>query len=324
MLYSEDESTAGERLNQTAVTQPALFAVEYALAQLWLSWGVTPSAYFGHSIGEYVAACLAGVFTLVDALRLAALRGKLIQSTEPGAMVAIRISEPDLAPLLTSDLDFAAVNGPQQCVMSGPTIKIDEFEKSLIERGIVSKRLPVSHAFHSALLDPVLDEFRNAVASIPRQSPATQFISCVTGTWITADQAIDPAYWAEHIRRTVRCADGIRTLAVDDTALLEVGAGKTLTNLARSVSDVVVPSLPHGDDDRSILDGVRTALDAGCNCELAATSCGRTPAANRAANLSVRTSTILDRAPCIGVRRKAAASRAFEHSHSPAIPRQAR
>jgi amino acid adenylation domain-containing protein len=256
VLYAKDESTASDRLNQTAVTQPALFAVEYALAQLWLSCGVTPSAYFGHSIGEYVAACQAGVLKLEDALRLVALRGKLIQSTAPGAMLAIRIAESDLVPLLTRDLDLAAVNGSQQCVVSGPTIKINAFEKSLTERGIVCKRLPVSHAFHSNLMDPVLDEFRTAVAAIPRQPPNSRFISCVTGTWITAEQAIDPAYWAEHIRRTVRCADGIRTLAADGAALLEVGPGTTLTNLARSASDAVVPSLPRGDGARSILEAL--------------------------------------------------------------------
>ena len=183
------------------------------------------------------------------------LRGKLIQSTAPGAMLAIRISEPDLTPLLSSELDLAAVNGPSQCVVSGPTVKINAFEKLLTERGVVSKRLTVSHAFHSALLDPVLDEFRKAVAAIPRQPPATRFISCVTGTWITADLAVDPAYWAEHMRRTVRCAEGLRTIAADDAALLEVGPGTTLTNLARSASEGAVPSLPR-DDERSMLEAI--------------------------------------------------------------------
>ncbi|HEX6719483.1 MAG TPA: type I polyketide synthase, partial [Pyrinomonadaceae bacterium] len=237
LLYPSHENIeeAAERLKQTVFTQPALFVVEYALAKLWMSWGVRPRAMIGHSIGEYVAACLAGVLTLEDALTLVAARGRLMQSVPGGAMTSVTLSEAELAPLLDNRLAIAAVNGPSFCVISGPKEAIEEQEKLLIKRGHLCRRLHTSHAFHSAMMDSIIEPFVELVKTVKLSPPQLPYISNLTGTWITAAEATDPQYWSSHLRHTVRFDAGVRELfKIQNSVLLEVGPGRTLTKLTQS------------------------------------------------------------------------------------------
>ncbi|MBS0151266.1 MAG: SDR family NAD(P)-dependent oxidoreductase [Nitrospira sp.] len=234
-----DESTANpESLSRTAFTQPALFVMEYALAKLWMSLNVHPSCMIGHSVGEYVAACLSGVFSLEDALRLVAVRGRLMQSTASGSMLVVSMSEADATSLLHAGVDLAAVNASNQCVLSGAQPTITNLQETLAKKGIQSVRLQVSHAFHSYMMDPILESFNAQVTGIARHAPTIPWVSNLTGEWITADQAQDPSYWTNHLRRTVRFADGIKTVCrKPERILLEVGPGQTLRALAQRQID---------------------------------------------------------------------------------------
>ncbi|HEX6861818.1 MAG TPA: type I polyketide synthase, partial [Thermoanaerobaculia bacterium] len=238
---------AGDVL-QTEIAQPALFAVEYSLARLWMDWGVQPEAMLGHSVGEFVAACLAGVFSLEDALALVAERGRLVQATPPGAMLSVPLGEEALAEWLDGELSLAAVNGPDLCAVSGSFEAIERLEQRLP----ASRRLHTSHAFHSALLEPAVAPFRERVARVERRPPQIPFLSNVTGTWITAEEATDPDYWARHLRQPVRFAPAVAALLAEPRRLLlEVGPGTTLTTLVRrggEARDRIVPSLPHPQD----------------------------------------------------------------------------
>jgi amino acid adenylation domain-containing protein len=242
-----DESTPAlaERLNQTIVTQPALFAVEYALARQWIAWGVAPEAMIGHSVGEYVAATLAGVFTVEDALALVATRGRLIMGLPGGAMLSVRLAEAELAPLLTDAVSLAAVNGPTLCTVAGPHDAIASLEAELANRSVISKRVRTSHAFHSSMMDPILGAFEARVRQVPLSLPTLPFMSSVTGTWITATEATDPAYWARHVRCTVRFWQGAQELLRGgDRTLVEVGPGRSLSTLARQAgSKSAFPSM---------------------------------------------------------------------------------
>ncbi len=235
LLYPlpEQQAEASERLNQTQFTQPALFAVEYAMARLWMSWGITPDAMTGHSIGEYVAACLAGVFSLDDALALVSARGRLMQAAPTGSMLAVALTESAVAEYLTQDLSLAAVNETGQCVVAGPSPRITELTSLLEARGITCHQLATSHAFHSAMMDEVLVPFTERLQGMDLQAPRIAFLSNVTGTWITNAQATDPAYWARHLRETVRFASSLETLLNDsERVLIEVGPGAALSGLA--------------------------------------------------------------------------------------------
>ncbi len=235
----DGEEDAQRRLTRTEITQPALFVVEYALAQLWQSWGVRPAALLGHSVGEFVAACLAGVFTLPDALHVLASRARLMQSLPSGTMLAVRLPEAELLPLLDdAGLSLAAANSAQACVVSGPHEAADRFEAQMAARGAVCKRLHTSHAFHSAMVDPILGEFASIVASVPRRAPQLPYVSNLTATWATEADATDPDYWARHLRHAVRFADGVGTLLRETPLLLlEVGPGTTLSALTRQHPD---------------------------------------------------------------------------------------
>jgi acyl transferase domain-containing protein/acyl carrier protein len=236
VLYpdADGENAATERLEQTMVTQPALFAVEYAMTRLWQAWGLQPDGMIGHSIGEYVAACLAGVFTLEEALALVVQRGRLIQQLPGGSMLSVSMGEAEVRPFLSSSLSLAAVNSPGFCTVSGPDEAIKALQAQLELDDISCRRLNTSHAFHSAMIEPILDEFAACVGRTTLNPPRIPFVSNVTGTWITADEATDPHYWAKHMRQTVRLADGLRVLlSVQDQVLLEVGPGQTLHTLAR-------------------------------------------------------------------------------------------
>ncbi|SFO40865.1 type I polyketide synthase [Nitrosospira briensis] len=249
-----DEARKAElsaRLEQTELTQPALFVVEYALARLWMSWGIQPAAMIGHSIGEYVAACLAGVFSLEDALRLVALRGRLLQGMDTGAMLAVMLPEAEISRYLTESCGLAAVNGPELCVLSGSVTAIEALEGDLGNQGIGTRRLHVSHAFHSALVEPMLPAFMDMVSRIKLGQPKIPFLSNLSGDWITSQEATDPNYWKRHLRGTVRFDDGLRELLTNpDRILLEVGPGETLSTLAKrhpeaKPEQLILSSLPH-------------------------------------------------------------------------------
>ncbi|KAB8141160.1 amino acid adenylation domain-containing protein [Chloroflexia bacterium SDU3-3] len=234
LLFPAEPLEGNGLLDQTQYTQPALFAVEYSLAQMWMAWGVRPNALIGHSIGEYVAACVAGVLGLEDALALVAARGRLMATLPAGAMLAVALPEAELLPMLGEGLDLAAVNSPGMAVVSGPAEAVDALAQALAARDIHTRRLHTSHAFHSAMMDPILDAFAEVVRGVALHAPQLPYISNVTGGWITAEQATDPAYWVRHLRGTVRFADGLAALLADPAcALLEVGPGQTLASFAR-------------------------------------------------------------------------------------------
>ena len=234
----DESSTDSEKLNRTAFTQPALFVLEYALAKLWMSLRVQPDGMIGHSVGEYVAACLSGVFSLEDALRLVTRRGQLMQGMPSGSMLAVSMSEVEATNLVNEGLDLAAVNAPNQCVLSGPEPAITRLQDTLAVRGIQCVRLQTSRAFHSRMMDPVLPAFHAQVAGVVRRTPTIPWISNVTGEWITPTQAMDPSYWTDHVRQAIRFADGIETLCrKPERILLEVGPGQTLCKLAQRQID---------------------------------------------------------------------------------------
>ncbi|MGA3265020.1 MAG: type I polyketide synthase, partial [Terracidiphilus sp.] len=256
----KEKDAAAERLNQTWLTQPALFSIEYALARWWISLGVEPAAMVGHSIGEYVAACLAGVFSLEDALAIVAIRGRLIYDLPSGSMLAVPLAAGEIQ--LSGALSLAAVNNPRLCVVSGPTPEITALEESLARQSVASRRLFTSHAFHSAMMDPILGAFEKRLRSFAFQPPRILWLSNVTGTWIKAEEATDPAYWARHIRSTVRFSDCLAELfRKPEQIFLEVGPGNVLTSLARQQGGGAVKafqSLPHPHDTIS---GLRCALE---------------------------------------------------------------
>lgn len=236
LLYP-DQGTCPEtrhRLNQTQFAQPALFATEYALAQLWMSWGLAPGGMVGHSVGEFVCACLAGVFSLEDALGLIAHRGLLMRDLPGGSMLSVRLPEPEVLAILYSGLSLAAVNAPALSVVSGPSEQIGAFEAMLSARGTACRRLHTSHAFHSSMMEPILAQFTGYVQQVPLKAPKIPYLSCVTGDWITDQQATDASYWATHFRSPVRFSDAVSRLCGDaENVLLEVGAGNTLQSLVR-------------------------------------------------------------------------------------------
>lgn len=266
VLYPTDAqaASAAQQLRQTAITQPALFVLEYALAQLWLAWGIQPQALVGHSLGEYVAACLADVMSLEDALALVAARGRLMQQVPEGAMLAVALAEATLQPLLGTTLALAAHNGPTACVVAGPAGEVEALELRLRQQGVGCRQVPSAQAFHSAMLEPIIAAFTACVAPVALRPPQIPYVSNVTGTWITAAEATEPQYWARHLRHTVRFAEGLHTLGQDSSRiLLEVGPGQTLSSFARRHPDitaeqVVLASLPQAQGSESA--GVLHAL----------------------------------------------------------------
>lgn len=222
-----------ERLSATLLAQPAIFTVEYALAQLLMSWGLQPAAMIGHSVGEFAAACLAGVFSLEDALSLVVKRGRMMQELPGGAMLAVRLPDAEIAALAQDGVSVAAINAPGMSVLAGPFEPIEALEAELALRGVTHRRLQTSHAFHSAMIDPLIAPFTEAVAAIRLNAPELPYISGVSGDWVSAEQTTDPLYWARHAREPVRFADGIATLGRSlSPVLLEVGPGAALASFA--------------------------------------------------------------------------------------------
>lgn len=255
MFPQTGSEAAVAMLEQTALAQPALFVIEYALAQLWMNCGVQPATLIGHSIGEYVAACLAGVFSLEDALALVAARGKLMQQLPPGAMLSVALPESEVKELLGENLSLAVSNGPSLCVASGPVAAVAELEQKLGQRGIPCRLLHTSHAFHSPLVSAILEPFTAHVRATKLNPPNLPLVSNVTGTWMQAEEATDPAYWGTHLLQTVRFSQGIKTLLGHPNQIfLEVGPGRTLSTLVRQhdiAASVVLPSLRHPQESQS-------------------------------------------------------------------------
>lgn len=247
---------ASQRLGQTAITQVALFVIEYSLARLWMAWGVNPSAMVGHSIGEYVAACLAGVFSLDDALSIVVARSRMMQQMPKGSMLAVALSEQAITPYLNDDISLAAVNGPGLCVLSAEKGVIDTLSQTLSEKGTFCRLLHTSHAFHSHMMMPIVGELIKQFKTVRLNAPNIPFISNVTGNWIKTEEATDPFYWARHLHQTVRFADAMDRLSKDEDHLyLEIGPGNTLSTFARqylgkSANQQVLSSLRHPKDQR--------------------------------------------------------------------------
>jgi acyl transferase domain-containing protein/SAM-dependent methyltransferase len=255
------QADAADVLRNTRWAQPALFTVGYALAELWRSWGVQPAAMVGHSVGEYVAATLAGVMSLEDALRIIARRGRLIASLPRGSMLAVVSSAASIERFVGGDVALAAVNGPALAVLSGPDHAIDSLEAALARESIVTRRLHTSHAFHSSMMNPILAEFEDLVAGVRLKPPSIPFAATLTGGWANGE-VVQPGYWSAQLRSTVRFSDAVGTIArekgpLQQAAYLEVGPGNTLASF---VTETVknggppppcVTSLPGPHDRRS-------------------------------------------------------------------------
>ncbi|WP_375452849.1 beta-ketoacyl synthase N-terminal-like domain-containing protein [uncultured Nostoc sp.] len=256
---AQEIEVATQQLQQTAITQPALFVIEYALAQLWMSWGVQPMAMIGHSIGEYVAATIAGVFSLEDALTIVAKRGKLMQQLPQGSMLAIALPATDVQFLLDAQplVELAAINSPSACVVSGTVEAIATFQNQLSSQGIESRLLHTSHGFHSLMMAPILEAFTSFVNKVKLNLPQIRFISNLTGSWITDQQATSPNYWSQHLRQTVQFSAGISQLLEQfEGVFLEVGPGRTLSTLTTQhlkpdAKQLVLNCLRHAKEQQS-------------------------------------------------------------------------
>ncbi|MEZ0487025.1 amino acid adenylation domain-containing protein [Fibrella aquatica] len=272
VMYPEKADLAAkELLKNTRYTQPALFVTNYALAQLWQSWGIEPTILCGHSLGEFVAAHLAGVFSLADAIQLIARRGQLVGSCPRGSMLSVRRPVAEVESMLPGTLSVAAVNSHSLCVVAGSDEEIAAFAQYLDQKSIPNRVLETSHAFHSAMMDPVVATFAETVQQVQLSRPKKPIVSTVSGTWLTDQQATDPQYWAAHLRNTVRFADALDTIfALRNPLLLEVGPGNSSTTLARQQAGarsggvekrpmVAVASL-HRPDEQTDYQALLTAL----------------------------------------------------------------
>ncbi|WP_260852411.1 type I polyketide synthase [Bacillus pumilus] len=232
IVFSEDKTN--EDITKTSNAQPLLFIFEYALAKLLQHSGVEPESMIGHSIGEYVAACLSGVFSLESALTLVMARGRLMQDMEKGAMLSVQLSEAELVSMIDESLSVAAVNAKDLCVVSGSEEQITAFEKKLQDKGMITRQLHTSHAFHSYMMEPMLEAFQQIVEKVELHEPAIPFVSNVTGTWATSEDVMTASYWTNHLRGTVRFHEGLSQLLTDEVrALIEVGPGNSLTALVK-------------------------------------------------------------------------------------------
>lgn len=273
-----DVAEASKRLERPSVALPALFTTEYAMATLLESWGVLPAAMIGHSAGEYVVACLAGVISLADGLALVALRGRLFETLPEGGMLSLSLGEQEARRLMPQGLSVAATNAADLCVVSGPVALLDDMERVLAEHDAEGMRVHIDVAAHSSMLEPILAEFGAFCRTIRFSPPEVPYVSNLTGTWITAAEATDPQYWVRHLRETVRFGEGIQTLLTDaNRVLVEVGPGRTLAGFARmaqSPSVAVTSTLRHPREAVSDLEFALAALGriwaAGADIDIAA------------------------------------------------------
>ncbi|HZN45530.1 MAG TPA: KR domain-containing protein, partial [Nitrospiraceae bacterium] len=225
-------------LNTTLFAQPALFTIEYAMTCLWQSIGITADAIVGHSMGEYVAACVAEVLSLEDALRLIATRAMLVNELPQGGMLAVMLPEDELLSLLPEDLSISLINGPNLCVVAGPIAAVAELERMLTARSVICRQVQNAHAFHSRMLDPIVKAFQAEVSKIRLNEPSLPYISNVTGAWITRDEATNSGYWAMHANHTARFSDALHHMwQLNDPILLDAGPGRTLGVLAMQHPD---------------------------------------------------------------------------------------
>lgn len=244
-----EEEKAAEQLKQTIYTQASLFTMHYSLAKLWMHWGITPDAMMGHSIGEFAAGCLAEVFSLEDAVKLVANRGRMMQDLPGGSMLSVRAAEEDVVKKLPAGCSIAANNGPQLCVASGPHEVIAKLQAELEKDGITCKLLVTSHAFHSPMMDAIVEPYKKVVESVKLNAPRIPIVSTVTSEWLKDDEATSSKYWSDHLRATVRFAQAVKFAWTDaDRVMLEVGPRTTATTLARQQSSdnkkqAAVPSL---------------------------------------------------------------------------------
>lgn len=239
VLFADSNSDWADKINDTEFTQPLLFIVEYSLAQLMIKWGITPNSMVGHSVGEYVAACISGVFTLKDSLKLVVKRGELMQKVAKGTMLSISITEEKLLPLLTKykEISLAAVNSSELCVVSGKYESIEEFKLFIDKEGFNSKIIKTSHAFHSYMMDEILDEFETIVKSVKINKQQIPFYSNFSGKLSVYEEISQPLYWVKHLRGTVRFSNNIEELVKNKKALIiEIGPGKVLSSLVKSHS----------------------------------------------------------------------------------------
>ncbi|TVS06177.1 MAG: amino acid adenylation domain-containing protein [Rhodobacteraceae bacterium] len=261
------DAEAARTLRDTRLTQPALYLAQVATAQVWMARGVRPSAMIGHSVGEFAAATLAGVMEFEAGLRIIAARGRLMQDQPEGAMLSVRASADDIAPLIDDSVEIAARNAPKLCVLAGPQEAIDEMAAKFQAQDIPCAPLHTSHAFHSRMIDPVIQPLMAEIHKHELRAPEIPYVSCVSGDWITPEQACDPDYWARQARETVAFETGLRTLAGEDKPVfLEVGAGRTLAafagqTLARDSHAGIFTSLP--DHQREVADEVALCAAAG-------------------------------------------------------------
>ncbi|WP_454801973.1 amino acid adenylation domain-containing protein [Mucilaginibacter phyllosphaerae] len=232
VIYADESTAATDKLTNTFYTQPAIFITSYAMAKLWMSWGIEPTVFMGHSIGEFVAAHFAGIFTLPDALKLITERARLVSRVAGGDMLSVRMDAADLEKILPANLSIAVINSNKLSVVAGEQAAVADFIKVLEEKGIPGRLLQTSHAFHSAMMDDIVAPFETIVRTIKLNPPVKPIVSTATGKWLSAAEATNPAYWAAHLRKTVRFADAIDTLAEEAGRLyLEVGPGRTLATL---------------------------------------------------------------------------------------------
>ncbi|HRT61696.1 MAG TPA: beta-ketoacyl synthase N-terminal-like domain-containing protein [Syntrophales bacterium] len=268
VLYPESgqEDRAQKAFARQSLTQSAIFAVEYALARLWSEWGIRPSALAGHSIGEYTAACLSGVFSLEDALGLVAVRGRLMEELPEGSMIAVFLSEKDLQPFLNPRLSIALINAPSLCVVAGETDDVENLAENLTGKGIDIRKLRTEHAFHSAMTESILDRFAGELGRVSFGKPRIPFVSNVTGTWIGTEEVSSPDYWVRHLRGTIRFSDCAgELLKTKNGVFLEVGPGPTLSTLIQQhplMTDdhVVLSSMRHAKEQKSDVAFLLTTL----------------------------------------------------------------
>ncbi len=230
----QNSGAALSALSETSLTQPALFAIEYALAQSWIARGLKPTALLGHSVGEFVAAALAGVMSLEDAVCLVARRGALMQSMSPGRMLAVRQSADSLAASLPEHVSVAVENSPNSIVLAGPETAIEAYRLVLEARGISARLLETSHAFHSAMMEPAVALFEQELSNVELRAPSLPIMSTATARWLSDEEAVQASYWARHLRLPVLFASAVGALLKEtDTLFVELGPRSTLTNLVR-------------------------------------------------------------------------------------------
>jgi len=255
------EEAATEILRNTQFTQPALFAIGYSLAQVWLTWGVQPTALMGHSIGEFAAACTAGVFSLEDGLKMIAERGQAMQALPGGSMMSVRLPGAEVEPLLWGDMAIGSYNGPSLCVVAGPDDQVAELQAKLEAKEVVCRHLHTSHAFHSPMMNEIVDPFAKFVSQFELCAPEIPILSTVTGDWMTDEQATDPQYWAEHLRKPVQFSAAVERMWSDedgdpDRILIELGPRRTLATLSKQhatdpKNQISIPTLSNTSDDNA-------------------------------------------------------------------------